>query len=126
MTYWRSALSRASLTESRFTGGRQSDAKAREALADQAAYEIGLIAANCTPETAVADRVRLVALQWRASKLSSRKYSERRVNEVVGAEGGPLEVKAAHTIDCAALSHEQRDQLREILLAAKALGAEAG
>src|SRR4051812_12364796 len=47
--------------------------KAREALADHAAYEIGQIAANCTAETAVADRVRLAALRWRASKLSPRK-----------------------------------------------------
>ena len=100
--------------------------KAREALADQAAYEIGQIAANCTAETAVADRVRLAALQWRASKLSPRKYSDRRVNELVGPEGGPLEVKATHTIDVAALSHEQREQFREILLAAKALGTKAG
>ena len=38
--------------------------KAREALADQAAYEIGLIAANCTPETAVADRVRSCPKAW--------------------------------------------------------------
>ncbi len=42
-----------------------------------------------------------------------------------GPEGGPLEVKAEHTIDIESLSHEQRDQLREILLAAKALGAKA-
>jgi hypothetical protein len=39
-----------------------------------------------------------------------------------GPEGGPVEVKAEHTIDIESLSHEQRDQLREILLAAKALG----
>jgi hypothetical protein len=42
--------------------------------------------------------------------------------EHTGPEGGPVEVKAEHKIDIAALSHEQRDQLREILLAAKALG----
>jgi hypothetical protein len=42
--------------------------------------------------------------------------------EHTGPEGGPVEVKAEHKIDIEALSHEQRDQLREILLAAKALG----
>jgi hypothetical protein len=42
-----------------------------------------------------------------------------------GPEGGPVEVKAEHKIDIAALSHEHRDQLREILLAAKALGIKA-
>jgi hypothetical protein len=38
-----------------------------------------------------------------------------------GPEGGPVEVKAEHKIDIESLSHDQRDQLREILLAAKAL-----
>jgi hypothetical protein len=38
-----------------------------------------------------------------------------------GPEGGPVEVRAEHKIDIESLSHEQRDQLREILLAAKAL-----
>jgi hypothetical protein len=42
--------------------------------------------------------------------------------EHTGPEGGPVEVKAEHKIDIAALEPEQRDQLREILLAAKALG----
>jgi hypothetical protein len=42
--------------------------------------------------------------------------------EHTGPEGGPVEVKAEHKIDIESLSHEQRDQLREILLAAKALG----
>ena len=73
--------------------------KAREALADMAAYEIGQIAANCTPETAVADRVKLAALQWRASKLSPRRYSGRRISEVVGADGGPVAVEQRTTIN---------------------------
>ena len=42
--------------------------------------------------------------------------------EHTGPKGGPVEVKAEHKIDIAALEPEQRDQLREILLAAKALG----
>jgi hypothetical protein len=42
--------------------------------------------------------------------------------EHTGPEGGPVEVKAEHKIDIESLSHEQRDQLREILLSAKALG----
>jgi hypothetical protein len=42
--------------------------------------------------------------------------------EHTGPEGGPVEVKAEHKIDIESLSHEQRDQLREILLAAKPLG----
>jgi hypothetical protein len=91
--------------------------KAREALADHAAYEIGQIAANCTAETAAADRVRLAALQWRASKLSPRKYSDRRVNEVVGANGGPLAVEEKRAvIDASVLTPEERAILRKGLL----------
>jgi hypothetical protein len=45
--------------------------------------------------------------------------------EHTGPEGGPVEVKSEHKIDIESLSHEQRDQLREILLAAKALGIKA-
>jgi hypothetical protein len=35
-----------------------------------------------------------------------------------GPEGGALEVQAEHKIDIESLSHEQRDQLRELLLTA--------
>ena len=42
--------------------------------------------------------------------------------EHTGPEGGPLQVEPTHKIDIAALEPERRDQLREILLAAKALG----
>jgi hypothetical protein len=42
--------------------------------------------------------------------------------EHTGPEGGPLQVEPTHKIDTAALEPEQRDQLREILLAAKTLG----
>ena len=91
--------------------------KAREALGDMAAFEIGRIAANCTPESAVADRVKLAALQWRASRLAPRKYSERRVNELVGAGGGPVAVEARPpTIDITLLTPEERAVLKKGLL----------
>ena len=91
--------------------------QAREALGDLAAYEIGQIAANCTAETAAADRVKLAALQWRASRLAPRKYSERRVNEVVGAGGGPVAMEAKpQTIDVRALTPEERAILKKGLL----------
>jgi hypothetical protein len=90
--------------------------RAREALADHAAFEIGQIAANCTPETAAADRVRLAALQWRASKLSPRRYSDRKVNEVVGANGGAIAIEERPVvIDARSLSHEERYRLRAFL-----------
>ena len=90
---------------------------AREALGDLAAYEIGRIAANCTPESAVSDRVKLAALQWRASRLAPRKYSERRVNELVGAGGGPVAVEARpSTFDVTLLTPEERAVLKKGLL----------
>jgi phage terminase small subunit len=46
-------------------------------------------------------------------------------HEHSGPGGGPIEVKPEHKIDIAALEPEQRDQLREILLAAKALATKA-
>ena len=93
--------------------------QAREALGDLAAYEIGQIAANCTAETAMADRVKLAALQWRASRLAPRRYSERRVNELVGAGGGPVAVEARRpTIDVTLLSPEERAFLKRVLLRA--------
>jgi hypothetical protein len=91
--------------------------RAREALGDLAAFEIGRIAANCTAETAAADRVKLAALQWRASRLAPRKYSERRVNELVGAGGGPVAVEARPpTIDITLLTPEERTVLKRGLL----------
>jgi len=45
--------------------------------------------------------------------------------EHLGPEGGPIQVEPTHKIDIAALEPEQRDQLREILLAARALGIKA-
>src|SRR5262249_32772025 len=90
--------------------------KAREALGDHAAYEIGQIAANCTNETAAADRVRLAALQWRASKLSPRRYSDRKVNELGGAGGGAITIdERPVVIDAKCLSPEERASLRTFL-----------
>ena len=66
-----------------------------------------------------ADRVKLAALQWRASRLAPRRYSERRVNELVGAGGGPVAVEARPpTIDITRLTPEERTTLKKLLLRA--------
>ena len=101
--------------------------RAREALGDLAAYEIGQIAATCTAETAAADRVKLTALQWRASRLAPRKYSERRVNELGGEGGGPVAVHSKPaTIDVTALTPEERAILKKGLLRITGQRTEAG
>ena len=91
---------------------------AREALADIAAYEIGQIAASCTPEIASADRVRLAALQWRASRLAPRKYADRRATELVGSYERTIAVEGRaqqQAIDVSVLGPEERQILRVIL-----------
>jgi len=52
-------------------------ARAREGLADFEANQIAEIATNCTPESAPADRVKLSALQWLASKRAPKKWGDR-------------------------------------------------
>jgi hypothetical protein len=62
----------------------------------------------------------LTALQWRASKLSPRKYSDRRVNEIVGANGGPLAIQEKPaTVDLSVLTPEERADFKRILLRLK-------
>lgn len=52
-------------------------ARAREAQADYMDHKILEVADNCTSETAAADRVKISAYQWRASKLAPRKYGDK-------------------------------------------------
>lgn len=66
-------------------------ARAREAQADLMDERILEVADNCTPETAQADRVKISAYQWRASKLAPKKYGDKVVNEHSGPNGGPIQ-----------------------------------
>ena len=52
-------------------------ARAREGLADFEAARIAKIAQDCTPESAPADRVKLAALQWLASKRSPKRWGDK-------------------------------------------------
>jgi len=52
-------------------------ARAREGLADFEAHKIAEIATKCTPGSAPADRVKLSALQWLASKRAPKKWGDR-------------------------------------------------
>lgn len=93
-------------------------ARAREALGDHAAYLVQDVADKCSPETANADRVKLMAYQWRAARFAPRRYSERKVNELVGEGGGPIKTEAT-VLDASKLDPEARATLREALKAAK-------
>lgn len=52
-------------------------ARAREMQADLMDDKISELIESVTPESAPADRVKLSALQWRASKLAPKKYGDR-------------------------------------------------
>jgi|HubBroStandDraft_6_1064221.scaffolds.fasta_scaffold425891_2 hypothetical protein len=83
--------------------------------------ERALAMANCE-----AGNTQIVMLGLRNRSRAATGWNNDTVKlEHSGPEGGPLQVEPTHKIDIAALSHEQRDQLREILLAAKALGIKA-
>lgn len=52
-------------------------AHAREAQADVMDSRILDVADACTNETALADRVKIAAYQWRASKLAPKRYGDK-------------------------------------------------
>ena len=67
-------------------------ARAREEQADFMDDLILDVANRCTPETAQADRVKISAYQWRASKLKPKKYGEKVQTELTGPDGGPVQI----------------------------------
>lgn len=91
---------------------------AREGLADHVANKIAELSDNCTAETANADRVKLAALQWRASKLAPKKYSDKHITEVSGPDGGAIQMQS-QVIDARNLDEEQRAALKQALIAVK-------
>jgi hypothetical protein len=66
-------------------------ARARELQGDAMDEKILAVADACTPETAAADRVKILAYQWRAAKLAPKKYGDK--IEHTGKDGGPIETK---------------------------------
>jgi len=92
-------------------------ARARAMMAEHAASDMMEVAAKSTPVTAAADRVKLMAMQWFASKLQPRVYGDK--TALVGPGDGPIQI-AAVTVDAADLGEDQRDALRAALLAAAA------
>lgn len=68
-------------------------ARARTMQADLMDDKILDLAEHCTPESAPADRVKLAAYQWRASKLAPKKYGDKASLEMTGRDGGPIETR---------------------------------
>jgi hypothetical protein len=94
--------------------------RAREAAADHSVSKARAIAEKCTSETANADRVKINHYQWEATRMAPKKYSERRLSEVVGKDDSPLLVgNQVVTLDASKMSYEERQTLRKILQMAK-------
>jgi len=94
-------------------------ARAREMMAEHAASDMMEVAARSTAESAPADRVKLMAMQWYASKLRPRVYGVESKTTITGPNDGPIQI-AAVTVDATDLGEDQRDALRAALLAAAA------
>lgn len=64
---------------------------------------------------------RFTALVWKTSMQARFRddYTERKVQEVTGANGGAIKHEHAAKVDVSVLNEEQRDQLRELLTLAK-------
>ena len=62
-------------------------ARAREMQADLMDDKIADLIDTVTPESAPADRIKLSALQWRASKLAPKKYGDKITQEHSGSVG---------------------------------------
>lgn len=98
-------------------------AKARALQAEVMDDRILTVADECTPENAPAARVKIDAYKWRAGHLNPTRYRDTRVQHT-GAGGGPIQVEHTHvTLDLLSLAPEQRDTLRDLLLAARASAA---
>lgn len=66
-------------------------ARAREAQQDAEVERCVEMADQATPEDWQVVKLRIWARQWRAAKLSSRKYGDKVQTEISGADGGPIE-----------------------------------
>lgn len=69
---------------------RNKCAHAREVQADVMADMVLDTAISCTAASAIADKVKISAFQWRAAKLKPKSYGEKVTNEITGANGAAL------------------------------------
>jgi len=90
-------------------------AHAREAQADALADDILDIAdtAKETNEAVRKAQLRIESRKWIAAKLKPKKYNDRVINEVTGADGGP--VQHDHMVTLSNLTDEQLEAIEEAL-----------
>jgi hypothetical protein len=93
-------------------------ARAREALADYLVDEIEDLASKANANNIDQIKLQISTKQWRAMKIAPRVYSDRSKTEVSGADGGPIKMQA-EVIDASTLEPDQREALKQALLAAK-------
>jgi len=92
-------------------------ARAREKQADLFAAQIVTIADTATDANIA--RLRMDARKWAASKIAPKKYGDKTMTELTGADGGSIKTEATSKVDWRELDPDQRDVLRQALLAAK-------
>jgi hypothetical protein len=95
--------------------------RAREGLADFLVDEIDELAEKTTELNVNSQKVKIATKQWRAMKMAPRLYGDRVRTEITGADGGAVKIESS-VVDSRELDAEQRNALRNILLAAKAKG----
>jgi hypothetical protein len=93
-------------------------ARAREALADYLVDQIEELARTATKDNIEQIKLQVSTKQWRAMKMAPRMYGDRTRTEVTGADGGPIKMQA-EVIDASTLEPDQREALKQALLAAK-------
>jgi hypothetical protein len=97
-------------------------ARAREAQADAMDERILAVADASTSESANADRVKIMAYQWRAARLKPKVYGDK-----LDLTAQTQVTHVVDEVDLAALSPDERDMLRQVaqtLLARKAQALE--
>lgn len=73
-------------------------ARARENQADYLAEEMQDVSDVATPEDVQVARLRVLTMQWRASKLAPKKYGDRIATEHSGPNGGPIPLEVRRSI----------------------------
>jgi hypothetical protein len=92
-------------------------ARAREKQADLFAAQIVTIADRATDANIA--RLQMDARKWAASKLAPKKYGDRTITELTGADGGAIKTEATSKVDWRDLDPDQREVIRQALISAK-------